>query len=92
MICDAIADKGRTHSILPKSNTTCRNGSRQSWGEMARTRRDGPDRFMDEYRQRSVIEAVWGQSKRCTGITSGAGGTAGRSARWQSRSSATTSR
>ena len=67
MICDAIADKGWTPRILPKSNTTCKNGGSQSWGEMTRTHRDDLDRFMDEYHQRSIIEAVFGAIKKMYG-------------------------
>ena len=66
-ICDAISDKGMVPRIRPKSNTVCRNGGSQAWGDMARTRRDGLARFVDEYRQRSIIEAVFGATKKMCG-------------------------
>ena len=63
LICDAIAGMGMTSRILPKSNTTCKNGGSQVWGEMTRTHRDDLDRFMAEYHRRSIIEAVFGAIK-----------------------------
>ena len=66
-ICDAISDKGMVPRIRPKSNTACKNRGSQAWGDMARTRRDGSARFMDEYHQRSIIEAVFGAIKRMYG-------------------------
>ena len=62
-ICDAISDRGMVSRIRPKSNTVCKNGGSQAWGDMARTRRDGLARFMDECHQRSIIEAVFGAIK-----------------------------
>ena len=53
--------------IRPKSNTVCKNGGSQAWGDMARARRDGLARFMDEYHQRSIIEAVFGATKKMYG-------------------------
>ena len=64
LICDAIDAKGMTPRIRPKSNTVCKNGGSQAWGDMARTHRYELARFMDEYRQRSTIEAVFGAIKR----------------------------
>ena len=66
-ICDAISDKGMVPRIRPKSNTVCKNGGSQAWGDMTRTHRDERARFMDEYRQRSIIEAVFGAIKRMYG-------------------------
>ena len=66
-ICDAISDKGMTPRIRPKSNTVCKNWGSQAWGDMARTHRDELARFMDEYRQRSIIEAVFVAIKRMYG-------------------------
>ena len=66
-ICDAISDKGMVPRIRPKSNTVCKNGGSQAWGDMARTHRDGLARFMDEYHQRSIIEAVFGAIKKMYG-------------------------
>ena len=66
-ICDAIAAKGMTPRIRPKSNTVCKNGGSQAWGDMTRTHRDELARFMDEYHQRSIIEAVFGAIKRMYG-------------------------
>ena len=66
-ICDAISDKGIVPRIRPKSNTVCKNGGSQAWGDMARTHRDELARFMDEYHQRSIIEAVFGAIKRTYG-------------------------
>ena len=63
-ICDAISDKGMVPRIRPKSNTVCKNGGSQTWGDMARTHRDELARFMDEYHQRSIIEAVFGAIKK----------------------------
>ena len=63
-ICDAISDKGMVPRIRPKSNTVCKNGGSQAWGDMTRTHRDELARFMDEYHQRSIIEAVFGATKR----------------------------
>ena len=63
-ICDAISDKGMVPRIRPKSNTVCKNGGSQAWGDMARTYRDELSRFMDEYHQRSIIEAVFGAIKK----------------------------
>ena len=56
-ICDAISDKGMVPRIRPKSNTVCKNGGSQAWGDMTRTHRD-------EYHQRSIIEAVFGAIKK----------------------------
>ncbi len=39
-ICDAISDKGMVPRIRPKSNTVCKNGGSQAWGDMTRTHRD----------------------------------------------------
>ena len=66
-ICDAIAAKGMTPRIRSKSNTVCKNWGSQAWGDMTRTHRDGLARFMDEYHQRSIIEAVFGAIKRMYG-------------------------
>ena len=66
-ICDAIAAKGMVPRVRPKSNTVCKNGGSQAWGDMARTHRDELARFMDEYHQRSIIEAVFGAIKRMYG-------------------------
>ena len=66
-ICDAISDKGMVPRIRPKSNTACKNRGSQAWGDMVRTRRDGSARFMDEYHQRSIIEAVFGAIKKMYG-------------------------
>ena len=66
-ICDAIAAKGMTPRIRPKSNTVCKNWGSQAWGDMTRTHRDELARFMDEYHQRSIIEAVFGAIKRMYG-------------------------
>ena len=67
-ICDAISDKGTVPRIRPKSNAVCKNGGSQAWGDMARTRRDGLARFMDECHQRSIIELM-----RIPPISAGAG-------------------
>ena len=91
-ICDAISDKGMVPRIRPKSNTVCKNGGSQAWGDMTRTHRDELARFMDEYRQRSIIEAVFGATRKCTETIFGVVGAPGRAGRWQSGSSATTSR
>ena len=53
--------------IRPKSNTVYRNGGNQAWGDMTRAHRDGLARFMDEYRQRSVVGAVFGAIKKMYG-------------------------
>ena len=66
-ICDTIAAKGMTPRIRPKSNTVCKNWGSQAWGDMTRTHRDELARFMDEYHQRSIIEAVFGAIKRMYG-------------------------
>ena len=66
-ICDAISDKGMVPRIRSKSNTVCKNGGSQVWGDMARTRRDGLARLMDEYHHRSIIEAVFGAIRRMYG-------------------------
>ena len=66
-ICDAIAKKGMVPRIRPKSNTVCKNGCSQAWGDMTRTHRDELARFMDEYHQRSIIEAVFGAIKKMYG-------------------------
>ncbi len=66
-ICDAISDKGMVPRIRPKSNTVCKNGGSQAWGDMTRTHRDELARFMDEYHQRSIIEAVFGAIKKMYG-------------------------
>ena len=62
-ICDAISDKGMVPRIRPKSNTVCKNGGSQAWGDMTRAHRDGLARFMDGYHHRSIIEAVFGAIK-----------------------------
>ena len=74
LICDAIAGMGITPRIRPKSNTVCKNGGSQAWGDMTRTHRDELARFrdelarfMDEYHQRSTIEAVFGAIKKMYG-------------------------
>ena len=66
-MCDAISDKGMTPRIRPKSNTVCKSGGSQAWGGMIRTHRDEMARFMDEYRQRSIIGAVFGAIKKMYG-------------------------
>ena len=66
-ICDAISDKGMVPRIRPKSNTVYKNGGSQAWGGMARTHWDELARFMDEYHQRSIIEAVFGAIKKMYG-------------------------
>ena len=66
-ICDAISEKGMVPRIRPKSNTVCKNGGSQAWGDMTRTHRDELARFMDEYHQRSIIEAVFGAIKKMYG-------------------------
>ena len=67
LLCDEIANLGWTPRILPKSNTVCKNGGSQAWGDMTRTHRDNMDRFMSEYHQRSIIEAVFGAIKKMYG-------------------------
>ena len=67
LLCDEIANRGWTPRILPKSNTTCNNGGSQAWGDMTRTHRDDLDRFISEYHQRSIIEAVFGAIKKMYG-------------------------
>ena len=64
---DAMASRGWMPRILPKSNTVCKNGGSQAWGDMTRTHRDDPGRFMSEYHQRSIIEAVFGAIKKMYG-------------------------
>ena len=71
LLCDEIASRGWIPRILPKSNTTCNNGGSKAWGDMTRTHRDDLDRFMSEYHQRSIIEAVFGAIKKMYGNTSG---------------------
>ena len=66
-ICDATSDKGMVPRIRPKSNTVCKNEGSQAWGDMARTHKDELTRFMDEYRRRSIIEAVFGAIKKMYG-------------------------
>ena len=66
-ICDAISGKGMVPRIRPKSNTVCKNEGSQAWGDMTRTHRDELARFMDEYHQRSIIEAVFGAIKKMYG-------------------------
>ena len=80
-ICDVIAAKDLVPRIRPKSNTVCKNEGSQAWGGMIRTHRNELDRFMDEYHQRSIIEAVFGQSRECMGTTSGVAGAPGRAGR-----------
>ena len=65
--CDIIVKKGMVPRIRPKSNAVCRNGGSQAWGDMTRTHRDELARFMDEYHQRSIIEAVFGAIKKMYG-------------------------
>ena len=67
LLCDEIANRGWTPRILPKSNTVCKNGGSQAWGDMTRTHRDELERFMDEYHPRSIIEAVFGAIKKMYG-------------------------
>ena len=67
LLCDAIANRGWIPRILPKSNTVCKNGGSQAWGDMTRTHRDDLERFMSEYHQRSIIEAVFGAIKKMYG-------------------------
>ena len=64
---DAIAGRGWMPRILPKSNTVCKNGGSQAWGDMARMHRDDLERFMSEYHQRSIVEAVFGAIKKMYG-------------------------
>ena len=66
-ICDTISDKSTVLCVRPKSNTVCKNGGSQAWGDMTRTHRDELARFMDEYHQRSIIEAVFGAIKKMYG-------------------------
>ena len=67
LLCDKITNLGWMPRILPKSNTVCKNGGSQAWGDMTRTHRDNMDRFMSEYHQRSIIEAVFGAIKKMYG-------------------------
>jgi transposase len=67
LLCDAIANLGWIPRILPKSNTVCRNGGSQAWGDMTRMHRDDLERFMSEYHRRSIIEAVFGAIKKMYG-------------------------
>ena len=67
LLCDAIANRGWIPRILPKSNTVCKNGGSQAWGDMTRTHRDDLERFMSEYHRRSIIEAVFGAIKKMYG-------------------------
>jgi len=60
-MCGMIASKGWLPRILPKSNTTCKNGGSQALYEMTRLHRDNNDQFMD---QRSIIEAILGSLKK----------------------------
>ena len=46
LLCDAIANRVWIPRILPKSNTVCKNGGSQAWGDMTRTHRDDLERFM----------------------------------------------
>ena len=66
-ICNAIPDKGVVPRIRPKSNTVCKSGGSQTWGGMIRTHRDEMAKFMDEYRQRSIIGAVFVAIKKMYG-------------------------
>ena len=66
LICDAIAGMGMRPASCP--NPTHLQERRQpAWGEMTRTHRDDLDRFMAEYHQRSIIEAVFGAIKKMYG-------------------------
>lgn len=66
-LCDWIAANGMIPRIKPKSNTVCKNNGSQAWGDMLRKYRDDKDGFMDEYHQRSIIEAVFGAIKTMYG-------------------------
>ncbi len=46
LLCEAIANRGRIPRILPKPNTTRKNGGSRARGDMTRTRGDDPERFM----------------------------------------------
>ena len=73
LLCDEIANLGWISRILPKSNTTCKNGGSPAWGG------HDPDA---QGRPRAVHVRVTtsaassgpslGQSRRCTATTSGA--------------------
>ena len=67
LLCDEIANRGWIPRILPKSNTTCKNGGSQARGDSTRTHRDDPDKFMSGLPQRSIIEAVFGAIKKMYG-------------------------
>ena len=66
-ICDMIAQRGWIPRIMPKSNTVYKNNGSQAWGDMLRTYRDQQELFLDEYHQRSIIEAVFGAIKKMYG-------------------------
>ena len=66
-LCDAITDKGMTPRIKNKSNTVCNRDGDSAWDDMVRAYRDHPEQYMDEYHQRSIIEAVFGAIKKMYG-------------------------
>ena len=64
--CDAISDKGMVPLIRPKSNTVCKNGGSQAWGDMQNAQGPSwPGSWTST--QGSIIEAVFGATKRMYG-------------------------
>ena len=69
-ICDVISDKGMVPPSGPSPIQSARTGAARAWGDMARTHRDELTRFMDEYHQRSIIEAVFGDQENVRKLSS----------------------
>ena len=66
-VCNAISKMGMVPRIKPKSNTIHNAFGSQSWREMVDPSVQDPDTFKWEYHQRSIIEAVFGATKKMYG-------------------------
>ena len=65
--CNAISDRGMVLRIWPKSNTIHNALGSQSWCDMVDLYTDDLAAFKSEYRQRSIMEAVFGAIKKMYG-------------------------
>ena len=66
-MCDAIRSMGMVPRIRPKSNTVRNAKGSQLWREMVCLYMNDRSAFDSEYRQRSVIEAVFAALKKMYG-------------------------
>ena len=66
-MCDRLYEMGFTPYIKPKKNTTHNAKGSQSWRKMTDMYKDNPDKFNEDYHQRSIVESVFGAHKTMYG-------------------------